>query len=368
MPKAPRQLSPLEQKLNDWVDTYITRVPFAHKMLFIHHLQIMTKAGLSIITALKILSEQTENKKLRLVIKSVKADVEKGQQLSEALSKYPKIFPPIYVSMMAAGETAGKLEDSLKNIYEQMHKTHELNARIRGAMIYPAVILVAMGGIGIEVVVVILPKLLIMFQEFHAQLPLATRVLIWFTNFLQNYGLWVLIGFVAFIFLARWLLTKPKIRRAVHGFNLHLPIAGLILKKINLARFTMTLSALLQSAIPIIDAVRTTAEVQGNLVYREQLIATSETLKKGEPLSQILARFPQTFPPMVTEMIMVGEESGQVELMLKEMSEYYSDEVDATMRNFSTIIEPVIILVLGLAVAVIAMAVIAPMYSLAQSM
>src|SRR3989339_369777 len=368
MPKTPRQLSPLEIKLNNFFDAHLTRVPFVHKMLFIHHLQIMTKAGLSILTALKILSEQTENRKLRLVIAAAKQDVEKGQQLSEALSKSPTIFPPIYVSMRAAGESAGKLEDSLKNIYIQMHKNNELNSRIRGAMIYPAVILVAMGGVALEVVVFILPKLLVMFQEFNAQLPLPTRILIWITNFLLNYGLWVLAGLIIMVFVIRWLLKKPSFRRAVHLFSLSLPIAGGIFKKVNLARFTLTLSSLLQSSIPIIEAVRTTADVQGNVIYKEQLIEAAETLKKGEPLSEILGRFPRTFPPMVTEMIMVGEESGQVELMLKEMSDYYSDEVDTIMRNFSTIIEPVIILILGLAVAGIAVAVIMPMYSLAQSM
>jgi len=365
--KSPRKLSSLEIKLNAFVENHLTRVPFVQKMLFIHHLQIMTKAGLSIMNSLKILGEQIENKKLRRVIVNVKADVEKGQQLSEALAKFPKIFPSITVSMMAAGEESGKLEDALKNIYEQMHKTHELNSRIRGALIYPAVVFIAMGGIALEVVVVILPKLMTMFEEFNAELPLATRVLIWITNTTQAYGIWIAVGFVLLIMAIIYLIKKPKIKRIVHALNLKMPIFGMIIKKINLARFTLTLTSLLSSGIPIINAVRTTAEVQSNIMYRESLLEAAEKLKKGETLSSILANYPQNFPPMVTEMIMVGEETGQVEQMLKEMSEYYSAEVDDTMRNFSSIIEPVIILVLGLAVAGIALAVITPMYSLAQS-
>jgi len=365
--KPPRQLSSLEIKLNAFVENHLTRVSFVHKMLFIHHLQIMTKAGLSIMNSLKILGEQTENKKLGIIIRNVKDDVEKGQQLSEALAKYPKVFPPITVSMMAAGEEAGKLEDALKNIYEQMHKTHELNSRIRGALIYPAVVFTAMVGIAIEVVVIILPKLMTMFQEFNATLPLPTRILIWITNSVQSYGVWMVVGLVIFVLGAFYLIRKPKIRRVVHALNLKMPIFGVIIKKINLARFTLTLTSLLSSSIPIISAVKTTSEVQTNIIYRENLLIASEKLKKGETLSSILAKFPNTFPPMVTEMIMVGEETGQVEQMLKEMAEYYTAEVDDTMRNFSTIIEPVIILTLGLAVAGIAMAVIMPMYSLAQS-
>ncbi|MFA7653949.1 MAG: type II secretion system F family protein [Candidatus Magasanikbacteria bacterium] len=363
----PRQLSPLEEKLNNFVDIYLTRVPFVQKMLFVHHLQIMTKAGLSIVASLKILAQEIENRKLRQVIGEVKSEVEKGKQLSEALAKYPKIFPPIYVNMVAAGETAGQMEQSLANIATQMKKSHELASKIRGAMIYPAVILVAMAGIAIEIVFFVLPKLMTMFEEFHADLPLATRVLMAIVNFGQNYGIHLIVGIIATVVLVIWLLKQPAIKKKVHAFNLHLPIFGGIIKKINLASFTLTLSSLLQSAIPIVDAVKTTAEVQSNVTYRDTLLLVSEQLKKGETISKILQNYPNVFPPMVTEMIMVGEETGQVEQMLKELSDYYTDEVDQTMKNFSTIIEPVIILTLGLATAGIAVAVIMPMYSLAQS-
>jgi len=363
----PKQLSPFEQKLNDFVDTYLTRVPFVQKMLFVHHLQIMTKAGLSIVAGLKILNQEIENKKLRKIIGEVKEEVEKGQQLSEALAKYPKIFPPLYVNMVAAGETAGKMEDALANISNQMQKSNELASKIRGAMIYPAVIVVAMVGIAIEIVFFVLPKLMTMFQDVNAQLPLPTRVLIAIVNFGQNYGVHLIVGIIALVIIVLWLLKQPGVKRRVHAANLHLPIFGAIIKKINLANFTLTLSSLLQSAIPIIDAVRTTAEVQSNVTYHDALIEVSEQLKKGETISKILQNYSHIFPPMVTEMIMVGEETGQVEQMLGEMSQYYGNEVDQTMKNFSTIIEPVIILVLGLATAGIAVAVIMPMYSLAQS-
>ena len=367
MAKKPRQLSPLEIKINAWVSDHLSRVPVMQKILFVSHLKTMVKAGLSLIDALRILSEEIENKKLKMIIGEIKDGVEQGLQLSEVLAKYPKIFPSIYVSMIGAGETAGKMETALEQVSIQMKKSHELTSRIKGAMMYPAVIIVAMIGISIEVVVFILPKLLIMFKDFGAELPLPTRILIFITDFTANYGLWMLAVIILLVITVIWLIKKPKIKRVVHATNLKLPIIGVIIKKINLARFTLTLSSLLESTIPIIDATRISSEVLGNVIYKESLISVSESLKKGEALSDILRRFPNIFPPMVTEMIMVGERSGKTEDMLRELAEFYGNEVDTTMRNFTTIIEPIIILALGSAVAGIAVAVIMPMYSLADT-
>ncbi len=367
MPKAKKPLSPARQKLGAWVSDHLTHVPFVQKMLLVRNLYIMTKAGLSLVNSLKILSEQISNKKLRGTIAEIKTQVEKGRQLSEVLADFPRIFPPLYVSMIAAGETAGRMEQSLLQVNEQMKKSHELAASIRGALIYPAVIIFAMVGIGIEMVVFVLPKIIILFNDFNTALPLPTRILIAVVKFTGRFGVPLAVGIVVAIVVAVWLEKKPAIKRVVHAFNLRLPIAGTIIKKINLANFTMTLSSLLKSTVPIIDAVRITANVQSNVIYRENILAAIEFLKRGEPLSDTLGRSPRIFTPMVVQMIMVGEQSGEMEQMLAELAEYYSAEVDTTMKNFSTIIEPVIILALGLAVAGIAVAVILPMYSLAQS-
>ncbi len=367
MSKTPRQPSSLEIKINAWIEHYLKRVPIMQKILFVSHLKTMVKAGLSLIDALRILSEEIENKKLKNIIADVKNGVEKGQQFSEVLAKYPKVFPPIYVSMIAAGETAGKMETALEQVSVQMKKNHELSSRIKGAMMYPAVIVIAMVGISVEVVVFILPKLLVMFKEFDAQLPLPTRILIAITDFTQNYGLWMLAVIILLVILTVRVLKEIKVKRVTHAINLKLPIAGSIIKKINLARFTLTLSSLLESTIPIIDATRISSDVLNNVIYKETLLRVAESLKKGEALSDILRQSPNIFPPMVTEMIMVGERSGKTESMLRELAEYYGNEVDTTMRNFTTIIEPVIILVMGLAVAGIAVAIIMPLYSLSQN-
>jgi len=369
MPKQHKikQLSPFEQKLNYFVSLIFGRVPFVQRMFFVHHIEIMIKAGLSIVAALKILEAEIENKKLKIISGDIRRQVEKGQQLSMAMAKFPGIFAPVYTSMIEAGETAGKMEGALEQVSIQMKKSHDLTSKIKGAMIYPAVIIIAMVGISIEVVVFVLPKLIVMFKEFNADLPLPTKILILITETTQSYGIYMVIGIIALVILVIQLYKNPKIKRLTHLANLHLPIAGPILKQISLARFTLTLSSLLQSTIPIIEAVKITANVQSNLIYREKLLLVAEELKRGETMSKLLAQYPTIFPPMVTEMVMVGEESGKVEDMLTEMANYYLDEVDNTMKNFSTIIEPVIILIMGLAVAGIAVAVIMPMYSLAQS-
>lgn len=361
------QKNDLMFKLNAWVNDHLARVSFVQKIVFVHNLYIMTKAGLSIVDSLNILATQMESKKLQGIIVQVKERVEKGRQLSEVLGEFPKLFPSIYVNMIAAGETAGKMEQALEQVSTQMKKSHELTSKVKGAMIYPAVVLTAMVGIGIEMVVFVLPKIIVMFDDFGAELPLATRILVAVVKFMQNYGVWVFIGAALFVALVIWLLRQPSVKKVVHALTLRLPVAGPIIKKINTASFTLTLSSLLQSSIPIIEAVRITATVQTNVTYRAALLLISEALKKGQPLSEILSIYPRLFPPMVTQMIMVGEQTGQVADMLRELSDYYANEVDTTMKNFSTIIEPVIILVLGLAVAGIAVAVIMPMYSLAQA-
>ncbi len=355
------------KKIEFWLTDNLTSVPFVEKYLFVHHLQIMTKAGLSIVASLHVLSQEVKNKKLKKIISEIKAQVETGKQLSEVLAHYPKIFPKIYVSMIAAGEVAGKMEEALTQISNQMKKSQQISSKVRGAMIYPLIIIIAMVGISIFVVFYILPKIMVMFDEMDAELPLATRFLISLTKFAQNY--WWLVLIIVGIIIASFarLMKLPSFKYAVHSLNLRLPIAGVIIKKINLARFTLTLSSLLASTIPVVEAVRISSEVLGNVVFRNNLLATSEALKRGEALSEVLSRFPVTFPPMVIEMIMVGEQSGRMENMLVELSEYYNNEVETTMNNFTAIIEPVIILLLGFGVAGIAVAVIMPMYSLAQN-
>src|SRR3989339_130394 len=367
MTSKKRELSRFEQQLNDWISNHLVRVKIMDKIFFLDHLRTMLHAGLSLTEALHVLAKETENKKLKKIIGEITEQVEKGRQLSEVLENYPKIFPSMYVRMIASGEVAGKLEESLEQIVTQMKKGYALSSSIKGAMIYPAVIIVAIGAVAVLMVTVVLPKLTSLFDEFDTQLPLATRVLIAITDFMSkplNLILVFSILITCIILFITLLKRSPRFKKLIHTINLHLPIAGNVIKQINLARFSLTLSSLLKSTLPIIEAVNITGDTCGNVIYQQILHEGTEKIKKGIPLSEVLMEHEKIFPPMVTEMIMVGERTGEIDRLLSELSNFYADEVDKTMKNFSTIIEPAIIILLGLAVAGIAVAVITPMFSL----
>ncbi len=356
--------------INLWIAEHTARISFVQKIFFLDHLRTMIHASLSIVESLEILSKEMANKKFKKIIELVQQDVEAGKSLSEVLGTYPDVFPTMYVRMIEAGEVSGTLDESLKQIVRQMQKTKALNASIRSAMIYPAVILIAMSGIGVMMATVVLPKLIDIFEEFDAELPLATRILITLINFLENPVHLILIGAIAVIIIGGFtiLLKKsPSFHHHIHALLLRLPIIGPVIQQINLAQFSLTLSSLLKSTIPIIDAVDITANTCTNLLYQEALHAAAKKIKTGEAVSAILREHHQLFPPIVTEMIMVGERSGQVVDLLTNISEFYSDEVDKTMKNFATIIEPIIIVTLGVAIAGVAVAIIMPMYSLVQN-
>jgi len=368
--KKKKELSEFEKKLNTWVAEHLTRISFTEKMFFVDHLKVMIHAGLSLVESLDILSKETGNLALKIVIGEITKDVSAGQQLSSVLMKHPNVFPPIYVKMIEAGEISGKLEESLTQVALQMKKTHELQSSIRGAMIYPSVIMTAMIGIGVLMTTVILPKLLTIFEEFDSELPLATRILIVITDFMSKpiHLIYLGIGLVGFIIGFSMLMKRsPQFRISIHAILLRLPIAGKVIKKINLARFSLTLSSLMKSAIPITSAVTITAETCGNVQYRMSLMKSAAQIETGVPLSETLRAYEFLYPPMVTEMIMVGERTGEIEGLLTELATFYNEDVDKTMKNFTTIIEPVLIVTLGLVVGGVAVAVIMPMYSLVQN-
>jgi len=340
------------------------------RIFFNNRLKTMIHAGLSLIEALHVLAKEAQNKKFARIVKEITDHVEKGNQLSDSLMLYPKIFPDLQTKMIASGEIAGKLEDALEQVVVQMKKNHALVSSVKGALIYPSVIVGAILVIGVLMVTFVLPKLTAMFDEFEAELPLSTKILIGVTDFLsQPLNMILVLGITAlciafFLFMVK---KNSTFRYFMHGVILRLPIFGAIVKKVNLARFSMTLSSLLKSTIPIVDAVRIAGETCKNVRYKGALLNATENLSKGEQLSDTLASSPKLFPPMVTEMVMVGEKTGEIDHLLQELASFYSDEVDKTMKNFSTIIEPVIIIMLGVGVAGIAVSIIMPMYSLTQA-
>lgn len=359
--------SPLS-KIDDWL-VRNTSVPLTQKVFFTENLRVMIHAGLSMSEALNTLAMQSESKSFRKIIQSIKDDVEQGKSLSAGLSKFPKSFPDIYRSMIQVGEISGTLENVLEELTQQMKKDHKLRSKVKGAMTYPIVILIAMVGITIGLLVFVLPKLLGIFKEFgdSVQLPLATRILITVSDFVQHNGLLTAVIVIVTVMAFVGVIRIPTGRKVFHYALLKGPIIGPISKKVNLARFSRTLSGLLRTDIPVVQSLEITSQVVGNVHYRDAILDTSEKIKKGATIAESLEAHTNVFPPLVVQMTFVGERSGNVDDLLSDIADFYETQVDQVLDNMSSIIEPVLILILAFMVGGIALAVITPMYSLTQA-
>jgi type IV pilus assembly protein PilC len=357
----------LIERADEWL-MYHQGIPLTNKTFFAENLRVMVHAGLSMTEALSTLALQTDSKLFKKIITIVREDVEQGRSLSQGLAKFPKAFPPVFTNMVQIGEVSGTLEKVLEELSMQMRKDYELRSKVKGAMTYPVVILVAMVGITAGLVTFVLPRLLGVFKEFgDVQLPLATRILMWVSDFIQNNGPFVLVGIVVMV-AAFISFTRTNLgRHVMHLLVIRAPIIGPIATKVNLARFCRTIAGLLHTDIPVVQAFEVTADVLGNAHYSEATSETAERIKTGETISSSLARYPKLYPPLVVQMVMVGERSGTVDTMLADIATFYEKQVDQTLDNLSSIIEPVLILAMGFMIGGIALAVITPIYSLTQS-
>ena len=344
-----------------------TKVPIKEKIIFTQNLSVMIKTGLPLSKALHTLSQQTKNQKFKEILLDIHNKIEKGTSFAEALKDHKSTFGELFVSMVESGEISGNLEEVLNQVYLQMKKDHEIVSKVKGAMIYPAIVVIAMIGIGIAMMVFVIPKLVSIFDEIKAELPLPTKILIAISDFLTQNGI-IALGIFVFIIIVLKLIHKTdKGKSLFHYLILKSPIMGNISRKINLARFSRTMSSLLKTDIPIIKCFEITAKVVGNVHYKKSLLKAAEDIKKGLPISQSVSKFPKLFTPMIIQMITVGEESGEVDTVLKEIASFYEEDIDQTMKNLPQIIEPLLILVLGIGVGAMAVSIIMPLYSLTQN-
>jgi len=352
-------------KINKFLNKF-QRVPLTEKIFFIQNLQVMIKAGLSLSQALNALGRQTTNQKLKEIIIEAKTNVEKGQQLSQNLANHHKVFSEVFTAMIAAGEASGNLEGVLKQLAIQMKKDHEIISKVKGALTYPLVVLCAMVAMGLGMMIFVVPKITSIFEEMNAQLPLPTRILIGFSKFITQHGILSFLIVAVIIGGFIYFIRNPQGKMIWHKLILKMPLAGPIIKKINLARIARTLNSLIKTDIPIVEAFRITSRVVGNLVYRERITEASEKIKSGSTITEVLSKYPELFPPVATQMIDAGEQSGSLDELLEELSDFYESDVHDTMANLSSIIEPIMILVMGVAVGAMAIAIIMPMYSLSE--
>jgi len=363
--KKKKSLSTID-KINAYLLT-LQRVPLKERLFFVQHLVPMLRVGISLPKGLRTLSKQSGNKFFKSILVEVAEKVDGGETLANSIRPYKKVFGELFVSMIETGEVSGNLEKVLEQLYLQMKKDHHLTSKVRGALTYPAVILFAMFGIMAFMFVVVIPQMTEIFTEMDVDLPLATKILISVSNAIANNLLIsVIILIVAVLVFIKMIRTK-KGKYIFHGLILKMPIVGSIVKKINIARFARNISSLLKTDIMIVKSFQVTANVLGNLHYRNAVLDMSEQIKKGEKLYDTIQKYPKLFPPVVQQMIDVGEETGELDSILMELAEFYEGEVDQIMSDLPALIEPLLILVLGVGVGGIAVAVIMPMYSLSSS-
>jgi type IV pilus assembly protein PilC len=303
---------------------------------------------------------------MQKILADVQDKVEKGKTLAESLQPYVKIFGELYINMMKAGETAGQLEQVLKQLTLQMKKDHHLVSKVRGALVYPVIVIAAMIIIMIIMFVFVIPQITAIFKEVEAELPLPTKILIGVSDFVLNNGILVSLSAIVLIGGFVRFIRSKKGKIIWHKFILKLPIISPILKKVSLARFSRTTSSLLKTDIPITENFLITAKVLGNTSYQILLNSAAEDLKRGVNIHTTLQSRTDLFPPIVIQMISVGEETGSLDNILEQLAIFYEEEVDQTMNNLTATLEPILMLLLGLGVGSIAVAVIMPMYSLTQ--
>lgn len=354
------------QKLKEKIAGFQT-IKLREKIFFVQNLRIMIKGGLSLGQALQTIAEQTGNSLFKKILSRMRESVQGGVPLSKALEKYPKVFNNLFISMIKSGELSGNLEDVLEKLHIQMKRDHDLLSKVKGAMIYPAVVVAAMAGIGAAMMIFVVPKLVSIFDEFEAQLPLPTRILIGVSKFITANGPVVALLLVVLLILFIRYYHSQAGQRFFHKFFLHLPILKTMIIKINLARFCRTTSSLLKTDIPIVQSLEITAMVAGNIYYRHALRDAAKKITKGLQINKVLANYPKLFPPTVIQMIKVGEESGAVCSTLEEVAQFYEEDVNQLMETLPSIIEPLLILILGLGVGAMAVAIIMPMYSLSET-
>jgi type IV pilus assembly protein PilC len=362
--KSPK-VSKMDQ-INNWLLRF-TSVPLKERLFFVQNLGLMLKSGISLSIALITLAKQTPNKRFQSILFEVGHEVESGNSFAESMKKHHKVFGEMFISMVEAGEMSGKLEEVLAQLYIQMKKENALISKVKGALTYPAVIIIAMLGIGAFMIVFIIPKITAMFAEMNVELPLPTKILINTSEMVVNNGLVSAIIFIVGLFTFIKILKTPKGKYIFQTFLLNAPVISPIIKKINLARFARNISSLLKTDIMIIKAFQITANVLGNLHYRNALLTMAHKIKKGGKLSDVINEYPHLFTPVVAQMIAIGEETGELDNILIELAGFYEEEVDLIMENLPSIIEPLLILMLGLGVGGVAVAIIMPMYSITEA-
>lgn len=333
--------------------------------LFAKRLSLLAKAGVPILTAVNIIKKQTKGANRRM-FEAIAHDIANGQFLHKTLGKFKRVFGEFAINIIKVGETSGTLSDNLRYLAEELDKKRELRGKIIGALVYPLVILIASFGIAGLLTLYLFPKLLPVFQSLRVDLPFTTRALIAVSSFLQNYGVWVLVGLILLVIgIIVGLWFKP-IRYAFNYLSLKIPIFGPMIRYYHLTNMCRTLGLLLRGQVRVLEAVEVASETSSNLLYVKELANLRHAITRGSNISKHLEKNPKLFPAMLTDMVAVGETTGNLSDTLTYLAQIYEQELDEQTKRLSGLIEPAMMISMGLLVGFIAISIITPIYAVTQ--
>jgi type IV pilus assembly protein PilC len=342
---------------------FLGGIPMVQKISFAKNLSAMIKAGLPLSKALSVIERQSKGARFKSTVEGINLEIKKGNTLNEALKKYPNIFSNLFVSMTKAGEESGSLAESLSNVALQMDKTYRLQKKVKGAMIYPAVIVSVMIVVGILMFIFVVPGITETFRELNTELPASTKLIIFISDFLTGHWFLTLLIILTFI-IAVYLFLKTGFGKKIRDYIIiRLPLVSELIKEANTARVARTLSSLLVAGVPVAQSIDITREMVSNYYYKNVLAEAGKTVQKGENISGVFMKNPDLYPTFVGEMMSVGEETGNMASMLLEVAIFYENDVEERTKDLSTIIEPVLMVIIGIAVGFFALSMVTPIYS-----
>ena len=341
-------------------------VSLTEKMMFARNLRVMIAAGVPLPRGLEILASQSKKEKFKKILLNVREEVIKGKAFSSALSKYLNVFSELFISMVKVGEETGTMEEVLGVVVKQMEKEHQIKSKIKGAMVYPTVILLAMICIGILMLILVVPKLAQVFTDLGVELPMTTKLVIAFGAFLGKFWYTLPLVVIFLIILFR-LVLRTKIGKLVFDtFILKIPIFSPIIKKTNSAHTVRTLSSLIAAGVPIVRSLEIVSNSLGNVNYKKAIWQAAEEVRKGGKLAEALKGYENIYPSLIIQMIEVGEETGETANILEKLADFFEEEVSNATKNLSAVIEPVLMLIIGAAVGFFAISMIQPIYSMLE--
>ncbi|MGA2418056.1 MAG: type II secretion system F family protein [Candidatus Staskawiczbacteria bacterium] len=342
--------------------SFLNKVSKKDLAIFSRQLAVMMQSRVPVTQSLKSLAVQIKNPSFKEKIMKISQLVEEGSSLSEAFATFPEVFNVFYVSLIKTGEASGKISESLSYLSDHLEREHDISSKIKGALIYPAFVICVLFVVIAIVVVFVMPQLVILLKQTTAKPPMFTQVMIDFYGFLANYGWIVAVGFFFLVLFIIYYFTTKEGRKRYDRLSLKIPFVGGFLKKIFLINFAENISTLISAGLSINNALKITRDTVDNFVYKQILTETEEKVSEGEKISSVLVKYPDYAPPFVVQMIQVGEETGKLDKNLMEIVNFYEKEVKQAVDTFTALLEPVLIIFLGIIVALLAISVIEPLY------